>query len=193
MDIGKFNTNIVSSAVNAVYKDGKYLIATLKDGNSTPLANAKVTINLNGVNRVLTTDSLGQVKLAVSSLVPKKYSAKITFAGNDSHIASSANVNVVVKKAKPVISAKKKKTFKVKTKTKKYYITLKDNKKKVLKKTRVYLKVKGKTYKAKTNNKGKAVFKIKKLNKRGTFKAKITYKGNKYYYKVTKTVKIRVK
>ena len=50
-----------------------------------------------------------------------------------------------------------------------------------------------KTYAAKTNSKGKATFKITKLNKKGTFKATITYNGNKYYNKVSKKAKITVK
>ena len=31
------------------------------------------------------------------------------------------------------------------------------------------------------------------LNKKGTFKAVVTFKGNKYYKKVTKKVKIKIK
>ena len=96
------------------------------------------------------------------------------------------------KKLTPKLIAKKK-TFKVKTKVKKYTATLKTNKNKAMKKVKLYLKVKGKTITAKTNSKGKATFKIKNLKKKGTFKAKITFKGNKNYRKVTKTVKIKVK
>ena len=62
-----------------------------------------------------------------------------------------------------------------------------------MKKVKVTLKVKGKTYKAKTNSKGKATFKITKLTKKGTYKAIIKYKGNKYYKKLTKKVKIKIK
>ena len=40
-----------------------------------------------------------------------------------------------------------------------------------MKKAKVTLKVKGKTYAAKTNSKGKATFKITKLTKKGTYKA----------------------
>ena len=60
-------------------------------------------------------------------------------------------------------------------------------------KVKLTLKVKGKTYKATTNAKGKAVFKIKKLTKKGTFKAKVKFAGNTYYNAVTKTVKIKIK
>jgi hypothetical protein len=62
-----------------------------------------------------------------------------------------------------------------------------------MKGAKVTLKVKGKTYKAKTNSKGKAVFKIKNLKKKGTFKAKVKFAGNTYYNAVTKTVKIKIK
>jgi hypothetical protein len=54
------------------------------------------------------------------------------------------------------------------------------------------LKIKKKTFKAKTDKNGKATFKIKKL-KKGTYTAKVTFKGNKYYKKSSKKVKITVK
>ena len=85
----------------------------------------------------------------------------------------------------------KTKTFKAKAKTKKYSIILKSGKIPV-KKVKVFLKIKGKTYKATTNNKGKATFNIK-LKKKGTFKTTITFKGNKYYKKSSKTIKIKFK
>jgi len=85
-----------------------------------------------------------------------------------------------------------KKTFKSKVKTKKYTIYLK-YKTKGISNLLVYLKINGKTFKAKTNSKGKAVFKIKKITKKKTYKAKITYNGNSKYYSVKKTVKIKIK
>ena len=85
-------------------------------------------------------------------------------------------------------------TTKKSVKTKKYTIVLKDNTGKAMKKVKVTLKIKGKkTITVKTNSKGKATFKIKKLTKKGTYKSTVTYKGNKYYNKVTKKVKIKVK
>ena len=99
--------------------------------------------------------------------------------------ANSKNTKTAVK-----ITAKKK-TFKSKTKIKKYTITLKAGKKAV-KKVKLYLKIKTKTFKATTNKHGKATFKIK-FNKKGTFKTKIIFKGNKNYKATTKTVKIKIK
>ena len=66
---------------------------------------------------------------------------------------------------------------------------MKDNKGKAFKKAKVTLKVKGKTYKATTNSKGKATFKITKLTKKGKYKATVKYSGNKNFKAVTKTVK----
>lgn len=55
------------------------------------------------------------------------------------------------------------------------------------------LKLQLKTYKAKTNNKGKATFKIKNLKKKGKYTAVIKYTGDKNYNKITKKVKLTVK
>ncbi|MEE1336674.1 MAG: hypothetical protein UHG12_09200, partial [Methanobrevibacter sp.] len=191
LTITQDSSKVTSSAVTTVYNGGKYLVVTLKDSKNRPISNVKVSINLNGV-KTLTTDKNGQVKLITNALVPKTYTAVISFDGNANYIKSSTSVKVTVKKATPKLTAKKK-TFKKSVKTKKYTITLKTNQNKAMKKAKVTLKIKGKTYKATTNAKGKAVFKIKKLTKKGKYKATVTYKGNNCYNKVTKKVKITVK
>jgi hypothetical protein len=96
----------------------------------------------------------------------------------------------VTKKATKITA--KKKTFKAKTKVKKYAITLKSGKKAV-KKVKVTIKIGKKTYTAKTNAKGKATFKIKKLTKKGKYKAVIKFKGNSAYKASSKKVKITIK
>jgi hypothetical protein len=53
--------------------------------------------------------------------------------------------------------------------------------------------VNGKTYKAATNAKGKATFKITKLKKKGKFTATIKFAGDKTYKAASKKVKITVK
>ena len=184
------NSNIVASSVTTVYNGGKYLVATLTDNEGNAIAGQSLSINLNGIKSA-TTDSNGKIKLTTNGLVPKTYTATITFNGNN-YTKSTVNVNVVVKKATPKLTAKAK-TFKRTLKTKKYTITLKTNQNKVMKNTKVTIKVNKKTYTAKTNSKGVATFKITKLTKKGTFKAIITYKGNSYYNKVTKKVNIKCK
>ena len=98
---------------------------------------------------------------------------------------------IKIKKVKPKLTAKNT-SFKSKLKTKKYSILLK-YKNTGIKKVKVYLKVNGKTYKATTNSKGKATFKITKLTKKSTFNAKITFKGTKYYTAVSKTIKLNIR
>ncbi|MBE6490127.1 MAG: hypothetical protein E7Z83_04645 [Methanobrevibacter sp.] len=188
--VGKVSTKVTAAAVTATYKVNKYLVIKLTDGQGNPLSNATVTVDLNGAKNY-TTDENGQVKVKVSNMVPKSYTAKISYAGNDTYTGSNATAKVVVKKATPKITASAK-TFKTLTKTKKYAIILKDNTGKAIKNAKVTLKVNGKTFKATTNSKGKATFKITKLTKKGTYKATITYTGNKYYNKVTKKANIKV-
>ena len=190
-DILKGSSQLTLKNLVTVYNSNGYLMVTLKDARGRAISGVSITVSLNGV-KTYTTDKNGQVKVATKALVPKTHYAKITFAGNSNFKASSATAKVTVKKATPKLTAKAK-TFKKSVKTKKYAVTLKDNRNKAISKAAVTIKIKGKTYKASTNAKGKAIFKIKKLTKKGTYKAKVKFAGNTYYKAVTKTVKIKIK
>lgn len=183
-------TELTANAITATYNINKNLVITLKY-NGVALSGLPITVSLNGVKEYIT-DNNGQIKVSTKGLIPKTYFASIKFAGYNNFTASSKSVKVVVKKASPKITAKAK-SYKVNVKTKKYRIVLKNNMNKVMKNKKVYLKVKGKTYVAKTNSKGKATFKITKLTKKGKYAAVIKYKGDKYYKTITKKVKITVK
>ena len=189
--IKKLTSKITANPVSTTYNVGKYLIITLKDENGKPISNATVTVKL-ASSKKYNTNSKGQVKINVATLTPKTYNAKITYAGSNIYKGSTSSVKVTVKKAKPKITAKSA-SYKLKVKTKKYTTILKDNKNKALKNTKISLKVNGKNYITKTNSKGQAIFKITNLKKKGTYKAVITTSTNKYYNKVSKTIKIIVK
>ena len=175
----------------------KYSI-TVKDINGNALSGQKVTFTLNGKDigfAVTNAQGVATIDLTAKILKAAKAGTKnlvIKFAGDSNYNAVSKTVKITINKEKTKIAAKKK-TFKKSKKVKKYKITLKDSKGKAIKKAQVTIKIKKKTYRAKTNSKGKATFKIKKLTKKGTYKAKVTYKGNDYYKKATKTVKIKIK
>lgn len=189
----KLSTSLSASGINVEYGNSGKLVISLKGSGNAALYAKQITVVLNGQSYSGTTDYNGRVSFAVpANLAVKTYSAKITFAGDNQYAQSSKTVNVVVKKATPKLTVKAK-TFKRSLKTKKYTITLKDNHNKPMKNTKVSIKINKKTYTAKTNSKGKATFKIKKLTKKGTFKSKVTYNGDKNYNKVTKTVKIKIK
>ena len=98
---------------------------------------------------------------------------------------------MVVKKAKTKITAKTVKA-KVRAKVKNVVAVVKFNSKMLLKGKYVTLKIKGKTYKVKTNKKGNAVFKVKNLNKKGTFFGTIKFAGDKYFIGTAKKVKVIV-
>ena len=111
---------------------------------------------------------------------------------DDNNYQAAASFKITINKEKTKMTAKAK-AFKRNAKAKKYTITLKNSKGKAVKKVKVTLKVKGKTYKATTNAKGKATFKITKLTKRGKYTAKINFKENAYYKASSKKVKITIK
>jgi len=190
--------NLVITAKDAAYiinYGGKYSI-TLKDLNGTAIAGEKVTFTLNGKavgSAVTNANGVATISLTAKALKSAKEGKKnmvIKLASNN--YAASKTVKITINKEKIKIAAKNKK-FKKSKKTKKYTITLKNSKGKGVKKVKVTLKVKGKTYKAKTNAKGKATFKIKKLTKKGKHIATIKFKGDAYYIKSSKKVKITIK
>ncbi len=195
----KISINILKSSFIYVadlttnYKAKNYLLVNLHDSVGTVIKYARVSIKINDeAAKVYSTDANGQVMFPTNTLAPGDYNVTVSYAGDSTYVSSSATANIVVNKLTPKLTAAKK-TFKIKDKTKKYVVTLKDNKGKVMKKMKITVKVNGKTYSAKTNTKGQATFKLTKLTKKGTFSAVVKYAGSSKYNSVKKTVKITVK
>lgn len=167
-------------------------------------ATGNLTVIVDGKDKYTKELVNGSATITLPELSAGKHDINVTYTGDAKYesISKTTSVNVpakstpaktpVAKKAATKITAKKK-TFKAKKKVKKYTITLKSGKKPV-KKVWVTLKIKGKKLlKAKTNAKGKATFKIKKLTKKGKYKAVIKFKGNKNFKASSKKVKITIK
>lgn len=115
---------------------------------------------------------------------------------NSSYVNNTSDKNSLsmfidnkIKKVSPKFIAKNKILNK---KIKKYSVILK-NKNKAIKNRWITLKIKNIIFKAKTNKKGEAIFKINKLNKKGKYKAHLLFKGDDIYNKVSKQVKITIK
>ena len=125
VNVGKI-TAIAAPDISTTYNNAKNLVVTLKDADGNVLNGKKVTIVLNGETYNRTSDSNGQVKLSVK-LPAKTYNANFRFDGDSTYLKSSGSAKIVVKKATPKLAASSK-TFKVKTKTKKVTVTLKNNK-----------------------------------------------------------------
>ena len=154
------------------FADGSnYKVRIVGDDGNYVGAGEIVKINVGGKTYSVKTDKDGYANLKLSLKV-KKYTITVTYKG-----FTTKNIVTVKSVVKPL-----KKTVKVKSTAKKLNIKVKLKGKKVLKKKYVYLKLKGKTYKAKTNQKGIATFKvpknvIQKLNKGKKYKAVFTYKA----------------
>lgn len=184
---------LTSSKVTTTYGTSKNIVITLMDSKGNILVGRQVTVTLNNKKYYTVIPEDGKAIVSVpSSLVPKTYAATITYDGETNILGKTIQISVVVNKATPKLTASKK-TFKLKDKTKKYVVTLKTNKNKVYKNQKITIKVKGKTYTAKTNSKGQATFKLTKLTKKGTFSATVKFSANSYYKTVSKKVKITVK
>ena len=190
------NTENVAVSVPKEIVQGDKAIVTLKSNESAKafiIVDGKISeySNALSVNHILPALAVGTHTVRV--VFANNPGQRVPFYSNTFKVIVKAKASPAVnpvKKATKIIA--KKKTFKVKTKVKKYTITLKSGTK-LVKKVKVTLKVKGKTYKATTNSKGKATFKIKNLKKKGKFNAVIKFAGNKNYKASSKKVKITVK
>ena len=190
---GARSTSITCSGMTITYKANKKLTAVLKDNKKNPVSGKLIVIKLK--NKKITkskTNYKGQVSYSLSRLAPGKYTFCFTFNGNNAYKKSYRFATVTVEKASVKLTAHKK-TFKNSVKVKKYTVVLKSNRNKVIKNTKITLKINKKTFTAKTNSKGKATFKISNLDKKANFIAVVKFLGNKYYKNLTKKVKINVK
>lgn len=97
----------------------------------------------------------------------------------------------VTSKTTPKLTSKKK-TYKTKSKKKKLTAILKTNKGKAISGVKITFKIKGKTYKAKTNKKGVATVKLN-LKKKGKYIVTVKFAGNKLYKSKTIKTKLIIK
>ena len=173
--------------IDKVYSGATVFTATILNSNKTVEAGNNVIFTINNKDYIARTDANGTASVKLSLKAGTYY---IYTEYNNEILAKN---QITIKKAATKLTAGAK-TFKAKTKTKKYTITLKNNKGKVIKNAKITLKIKGKkVITAKTNSKGKATFKITKLTKKGKYTATVKFAGSGYYKPVSKSVKITVK
>ena len=183
IEIVKADSTLSVSAINYVYGGV---------GSTTVSFTGASGVEAEVVNQTKAVVKVSGNKITVSGLNPGTYTLKVTTIADANHNPVTKTVEITVNKAKAQLAASAK-AFKTTDKTKAYTVVLKDGKGRIIKNALVYLKVNGITYKATTNAKGVATFKIAKLAKPGNYRATVTYNGNAFYDKATKSVQITVK
>ena len=156
--------------IKTYYDDGDYYKVRVYDNNGNPLkAGQKVTFALDNKKYTVKTDKNGYAKL------------KITAKPGPHYVGAVYNNFVVYNKVtvKDIIYIKTGSLGKGLSKTTKLKVKYLGKKKKNKK---LKVKFNKKTYKAKTNKKGIAVFKLKTPTKLGAYKILVTYKKVKYTY-----------
>ena len=96
--VKKLSTTLTAKDVTADYNEGKLIVATLKNENGNAVVGVEVRINVAGTTYKLTTDNRGQVFLSTAGFIPNKYTATISFAGNNAFKASSTTAAVTINK-----------------------------------------------------------------------------------------------
>ena len=183
IEIVKADSTLSVSAINYVYGGV---------GSTTVSFTGASGVEAEVVNQTKAVVKVSGNKITVSGLNPGTYTLKVTTIADANHNPVTKTVEITVNKAKTQLTASAK-AFKTTDKTKAYTVVLKDAKGLLIKNALVYLKVNGITYKATTNAKGVATFKIAKLAKAGNYRATVTFNGNAFYDKATKSVQITVK
>lgn len=162
-----------------------YIVTLKKKVDGHPIKNRKVSIKISNKGKSYTkkTNSKGQVSIPIGDL--GKLKMKISFAGDDVFVKSSASPNVTVEKGATKIIAPTNvgKGFK-------YVVTLKNSAGKVLSNRKVVITINNKTYTKTTNSKGEVSLSLGL--KKGSYPLKIKYAGSKNYNSsnVSKTLKV---
>ena len=141
----------------------KFKIKIIGDDGKEEIKGKSVNVVIDNKKSTLKTDKNGFITITINkNMKPGKHTIKMEYKG------FSVKNKITVKH-----SLTSKKIVKVKKSTKK--IVLKAKLKSNYKNKKIKFKIKGKTYKAKTNKKGIAKLTIKNKFKKGRYPVKITY------------------
>ena len=174
------STVLKGNDITVLYTSNSYYNVKLTQ-NNVPLVGKTVTINFNGVNYNVQTDSKGIASFKISAK-PGKYTIKASYDGK---VTKNTVVVKSILQAKNINAKKSGKTVKIK-------VTLKKVNNKYLKNKVVILKFNKKTFKAKTNKKGVVTFTIKKnVYKKLKKSKKYTYQVIYGKDNVKKTIKFK--
>ena len=169
-------TVIESGDVTADYYSHSLLSLNLKDSKGNALKAKEISVNLNGIKHVLTTDNNGHATLPID-LLPGNYTAEIAYAGDSTYLSSSACVNIFIKKIATSISANDVRLDYGDSTN--LIVTLKDGKNNNLDGKRVSVTLNSKTHTLTTDKQGMATLPVDLIP--GKYVAKIQFKEDSIY------------
>ena len=177
-------------------RTGEYFYFNLTDANGNPIPNVPMQIGFNGKvydyeHNNISTDRKGTAKLQINLGYKGDYTFAICFLGNDEYNASFAVAVIKVDTQKATLTVPNK-SYSASAKTKSLTATFKTAKGNPIVGKSVKFTVNGKTYSAKTNDKGVATVKVS-LNKKGTYNFTVKYGGDSTYAAVTQKAKLTIK
>lgn len=152
-----------NKALTMYYGAGKSYKVKVFDDNGNIAKGVEVIFTINNKQYTRTTDSQGYASFKISQK-PGKYTITAEYKGFKVSNKITVKSTIITKN----IAVKKGKTIKFTAK-------LVNKNGKILKNKKITLKFKGKTYKVKTNKKGKAILKITKKYKKGKYTIKTSY------------------
>ena len=175
VSIAKSASKLTANSVETTFGENKDMVITLTDSADNPIANATVTVNLNG-NKNYKTDKNGQIKIPTGNITPNNYIAKISFE-DEYYIASTIETAVVVNKIASKLTANNvTATYNV---NKNLIISLKDSDGNPIQNISVSVDL-GSVKNYVTDEKGQIKVPVQKLVPK-TYVAKIKFKGNSHY------------
>ena len=169
-------TVIEAGDVTADYNSSSLLTLNLKDSKGNPLKEKEITVNLNGIRHVIKTDNNGHATLPID-LLPGKYTADITYAGDNNYLSSSASANVFIKKiATSLIANDIRFDY---GDSANLVVLLNDGKNHALEAKSIAITLNGKTYTLTTDKQGRATLPVDLIP--GKYVAKIQFKEDNIY------------
>ena len=201
-DVSIPNDNFVKKATEIIYQDmntttvvtavegrnGKYFEIHLIDSDNQLLANKPVQFGFNGKIYDKITDDFGKASLQINLARADIYTFAVSFLGDELYNSSFAVAKITVKKQNPKLTADTK-TYKYNNNNKVLSTKLTDAYGNAIKGKTVKFTVNGKTYSAKTNDKGIASVKVS-LSTKKTYKYTVKFAGDNSYNAVSKTGKL---
>ena len=88
--VNKLKTALSGKSIATVYNANKNLVITLKDSKGNALNGVNITVQLKNTKTYITNKN-GQITVPTKGLIPKTYTAKITFKGNTNYEKTSKN------------------------------------------------------------------------------------------------------